>query len=448
MLTIGTSASRRIDPNPHLRGRRYVSRAASAAAHLALVQLIMHMTPPGVVARLPTPTGPRRIEIVRVAPPAPPEDEQYPGLEPVNEGPSLAELENDDSTLSIDETTFDVARIARRAAVLFPFLSPGLSLELFAPTPDNPDSTHLRNPLLPPTAARSPVSRPLQLGPKAIQALVDRTWSRKDRWEAFQPIRKLADGHGGDAGDLPLLIEAYGRQNLRQYFADRSAAFRDPRLWTELELASDHVDFIELVRRHVEKYPSTRSATELLFVLDMVAESNLNVLDTLLTTKAAAHLSYSRLANPRAYRMIGELQQFYRRLLERKGLTTPDAIIARYSDVRVAILEGIIRTTPEAYRASDARFLIGAIRWSRGDSQGALTAWCRMSTDARDVHVATYSAVLTALSALGTRSACATRKIDVATRLAVEHALSRGEQLSWEFQVERLRKFGYRVDTF
>jgi hypothetical protein len=220
------------------------------------------------------------------------------------------------------------------------------------------------------------------------------------------------------------------------------------RLWTELELASDHVDFIELVRRYVEKYPSTRSTTELLFVLDMVAESNLNVLETLLTTEAVAHLSYSRLANPRAYQMIGELQRFYRRLLERKGLVTPDAITARYSDVRVAILEGIVRTTPEAYRANDARFLIGAIRWSRGDSQGALTAWCRMSTDARDVHVATYSAILVAVTALGTRSACATRTIDVATRLAIEHALARDEQLSWEFQVERLRKFGYRVDTF
>src|SRR5688572_33097414 len=81
---------------------------------------------------------------------------------------------------------------------------------------------------------REDANRPLVLGELALQAMVDKSWSRRDRWTAFQPIIALAESHSADDGDLPALLQRYQRQNALQPYEDKST--RDPRLWAELEL--------------------------------------------------------------------------------------------------------------------------------------------------------------------------------------------------------------------
>src|SRR5207253_2887323 len=77
-------------------------------------------------------------------------------------------------------------KVARRATSLFPFLTRPLSIERVTVTPRRGNRRLLGNPydrthvdlVRPPLALRAP----------AVQALLDNSWSRRDRWTAFQRI--------------------------------------------------------------------------------------------------------------------------------------------------------------------------------------------------------------------------------------------------------------------
>ncbi|MEO8483404.1 MAG: hypothetical protein ABI634_14415 [Acidobacteriota bacterium] len=199
---------------------RPVAFAASAALHLALVLGLVRPSPSGVVAAAP---APRHVTVVT----APPEDETYLGLNPLPEMENAPHFKPGRRSLEFNGATFDVSKIAARYQVLFPFLTPGLSADLFALTPQDDFDRFLNG--LRQQAARhqdAPATS-LSLGPAALQALIDRTWSRRDRWQAMQPLLKLADQYSPAAGDVPRLFRAYGEQNMGQYYEDRNRSIRD-----------------------------------------------------------------------------------------------------------------------------------------------------------------------------------------------------------------------------
>src|SRR5688572_438488 len=74
------------------------------------------------------------------------EDPAFPGLNPVDATHSAFEVDDMPSTLSSGEFRFDAAKIADRAHLLFPFLSPGLSWDHFAPAPERSIRPRLENP--------------------------------------------------------------------------------------------------------------------------------------------------------------------------------------------------------------------------------------------------------------------------------------------------------------
>src|SRR5688572_1165340 len=76
---------------------------------------------------------------------AAPEDVRFPGLHPVSSAPEdqLDDFSGLSSSLFIGTFKFDIARIAEHAEVLFPFLTPGVSLEHFALAPEGDSQEHL-----------------------------------------------------------------------------------------------------------------------------------------------------------------------------------------------------------------------------------------------------------------------------------------------------------------
>jgi hypothetical protein len=75
-------------------------------------------------------------------------------------------------------------------------------------------------------------------------------------------------------------------RNLLQPYVDSAAP--DPRFWVMLGLATDHIDVIEFVGRYTRQHPSSRTTTELLFLLDELAEANRGAFDLLLRTDVAS----------------------------------------------------------------------------------------------------------------------------------------------------------------
>jgi len=383
----------------------------------------------------------------------PSEDSRYPGLNPLSP--------NDDdwfhtpdrpSPLSIGTFTFDVRRIAEHAEVLFPFFIPGVSLEHFTLAPQRKPQDHLGNPFAAaPNKSRAASSkRPLLLSDAAVQATVDKAWSRHDRWRNFQSIKTLVDTYSPDDGKLPNVLQAYREQNAFQPFSD--ATIRDPRLWTELEIAADHVSFIGFIRQYVSEHPSTKVTTELLFLLERMAEASRNMLTTVLDTQPSIQLQWTRAKNHEAYDLFVNIRGYYLRRLERRGLVSADDITEYFDSVRLAILTGILRTTPQGYRANDARFLIGTIYWREHKQEDALASWREMTpptprTDAeRDSYVIAYTNVLRVIALRRDVSVDAlqeqTLTSDIARILDAQH----GRWIVSSY--ERLRQFGFAFDTY
>jgi hypothetical protein len=384
---------------------------------------------------------------VFVVPPS--EDATFPGLNPLGKAqddwtvPPGVEA----STFQIGDFNVDVSKISERARVLFPFLTPGLSLELFGILPRQDVRSTLQNPFANRSRrADGKAAPPLVLGEAALQSLIDKSWSRHERWAAFEPLSRLARAHSADAGQLPALLRMYCDQNSLQPYADTH--IRDQRLWAQLGLAADHVSFIAFIRQYASEHPSTRATTELLFLLDRIAEANRDALGVMLDNPPAETLGWTRAGNAKAYQLIARIRWYYQQELNRYGLMSEESINVFYEKARLAILTGIVRTTPNGYRANDARFLIGAIFWRQRNIGEALRWWREITVDQQDANVIGSAQLAAALRKSRNPDVSAGRPPDLALVREIEHIL-KNEHGRWlDFSYDRLRRFGYRFDSF
>ena len=337
------------------------------------------------------------------------------------------------ATLSLPGFSFDFRKVIARAGALFPFLTGSVSLERLASVASREPATGIGNPLV--RAGPSDVAKPpLVMTDAAVQSLLDASWSRRDRWQVFQPIIALAERYSARVGRLSDLLAGYVAQNGLQPYADPK--IRDPRLWTELGLASDHADFIDFIARYAAQQPSTKATTELLFLLDKIAQASFDALITLLDVVPEEDLQWTRGANEHAYKAIAAIQQYYRVLLDRRNLTSRAALKQYYDEARLSILSTIVATTPDGYRVSDARFLIGSIYWNRGRPDDAAGVWRDITVSRDDAYAFAYEQIL----ALPADTPLDARR--------VSEILSRVHGTWLSFSATRLRQFGYHFDTY
>jgi hypothetical protein len=417
----------------NMRMRRVSAFGASATIHVfALIATVWLAARSYVPAPRPEPSTPNEPTVVLVESPPPSASPMETGAPPDNLG---IRVDEDSSNVTLPGFTFDFSKVAKRATMLFPFLTGSLSLERVTAPARRQTRTRLPNPLArPPSDEHKP---PLVLGDDALQSVVDKSWSRRDRWRVFHAVAALADTYSPTQGRLPTLLGTYVEQNGLQPYID--AATRDPRLWVELGLAADHADFIDFVSRFASRNPSTKSTTELLFLLDKLAQGSLDALTTLVDTDPGEDLRWTHNANREAYNAIVTIRDYYRVLLERKGLMSGQALREHYDRVRLAILESILLTTPGNYRAGDARYLIGAIYWKQGRAATARRVWKEIIVDPGDRY-ATASTEISAAMRVAEERGLDARRIN--RILEYEH----GRWVSFSF--DRLWQFGYRFDTF
>lgn len=390
--------------------------------------LIVLATDVAAVPSRPATPNARAIAVVALAPT---DDSAFPGLQPFTQRPPPAELIDGVPQLALGAVRVDIRKIAGRIHLLFPVLSPGLALDSFFPRPRAlsvpGDALGLTN------RSGQDQNPDLALGERALQSVVDRSWSRRARWQAFQVIAHLMDGHSA-GGALPRLLRAYSEQNALQPYEDRDS--RDPRLWAQLSLAADHVSFIGFIRTFVASHPSTPAATDLLLLLDTIVQAEQDALHVLLDTDPVVDLQLTRDSNVQAYRCIVRIRQEFRTVLAQRGLMLRKDLDGYYDSVRLQILKRVIGTAPGGYGANDARFLAGAIYWRAGHRSQALAQW-RGLTASPEGSYAIASAAL--------RATLRTSPIDDGQ---IDQIL-KNENGRWlSFSYDRLRRFGYRMDSY
>lgn len=331
----------------------------------------------------------------------------------------------------VPEFPFDVTKVAN-AANLFPFLTdPMLFLEeareKFRVSPER-----LFNPLG--RARTTSTKPPLVAGEDQLQRLVDRAWSRRDRWSNFAPIAELLGRHDPQDGAAHLLMRLYLDQNLLQPYYDTST--RDPRFWVMLGLAADHARLMDFVAAFVREHPSSRTTTELLFMLDEFAQASRDTLLMLLSTDPDSDLNDTREASRPAFQIARRVYEQYEELAFQLGLRDSRTVQKHFDDIRLRILRTIIETTPDGYGESDARFLAGRIMWEQNNVPKAIEWWQDLGPDDRGAYALASSAVTDALLSGGSRA------VEISRILG-------GEYRRWlEFSGARLAEFGYTFDTF
>ena len=276
-----------------LRPRRATGLSLSAVLH-AVASIAVMFQPLGAVPAVLLPDSPI-VAVIEMPPP----DEVLIEDDPIDP----AEL----SGLDVPGLPFNIPKIAARKKSLFPFLTLELTFLQRIDRDAREASVRVTNPIA--ASAGSAVTPPLHLDAAALQRVVDDSWSRRDRWRQFTGIAGLLNAHDGNAGDVPAVVRGYLDQNLLQPFCDGRT--KDARFWAMLENASDHVTFIELVRSYAKEHPASRTTTELLFLLDELAQASRDALLTLLETDPARDLIHTATVNPPSGKLAAEISRQY-----------------------------------------------------------------------------------------------------------------------------------------
>ena len=423
-----------------MAGRRVVGFAFALALHLGVVAFLVWLSMPASTA-----PGTGRQAAMPAMPPAPRSAASPPTAQD-REDAVRADLDRHlpkPPDVRVGGFTFDLRKVRARWSALFPFVTapPRFDVDATAPRASSSRRFVFVDPDRTPPA--DPPAKPaLILSPSAIQQLVDRAWSRRERWSRFATFVNLANAYHPDDGRFPAVIRAYVAQNMLQPYQEMSLP--DPSRWVMLVLAADDQDYLEFAGGYVRDHPGTRGATEMLFLVDALMEGNGDTLQVLLRTRPQRDLRWTYQEDPDAFWLFDSLREYYGDVLGQRGLKTPGAVARYYEDQRVHLLETVLRQTPAGYRAGDARFVIGKIHWARGDRRAAIRTWRQMRIVADDVFAATSARIAQAVERLPT----GVEDPDPPIITAIEAALA-AERRSWAaFEDDRLRQFGHGAYTF
>jgi hypothetical protein len=402
---------------------------ASAALHASLGTVLILIAS----NRAQDPRGSRGYTIAVVVPPVEvPEPSSGDHLLVADSQDPIAVIDDAGGPERTEGLDFDVEKLRARREALFPFLTTDLS---FLDRMNEQVRGARSAPAIPLGVAPNTSSSlpPLRLSDLALQQMIDRAWSRRSRWTAFAEIAGLLRTHDADDGQAPSVLRAYVDQNLLQLFCDAST--RAPRVWAMLENAADHTDFIDFIGTFTQDRPSSLATTELLFLLDKLAQASRDALLLLVSVDPALELMSS--GGGDGSELAVALQSHYRERLQHRRLTSSQDIKAWYTMVRLRILSTVIATSPNGYRAADARFLAGALHFEQGDTPEAIQWWREIRPDSRDRYVEEYSRLLAELQwSEGIRP----RQI----KYVLDSVNSRWRASS----LERLRHFGRTCDSY
>lgn len=400
---------------PSWQGR---SAAVSLSLHAAaaIAWLVIALLPPAVII----PEAAPMVEITRI---------ELPPSDP----PIIIDHPIPPEQLSGYEFSglpFNLAKIAARRQSLFPFITADLSFLERLPGDLRAATARLKNPLDGALAAQ-----PLEIGDAAMQNLIDESWSRRDRWQRFKPIASLLVTHDSDDGKAPALMRAYLDQNLLQpYCAGKT---KDGQFWALLENASDHADFLEFIRSYARTHSSTKTTTELLFLMDELAQASEEVATTVVATSVSKDLAYSAVNSPPAALLAASIGNDLRYFFASRRLSANTDAGRAYDRLRLRVLSTIVQITPNGYRESDARFLAGEILFKESDVAEAVEWWRPMKPVDDDTYAGAARQIKAVIDTEGLLDVFALRRI-----LSAESA-------RWaEINYNRMKQFGYRCDSY
>lgn len=408
-----------------IRSRRIASLSLSSALHGALLAVLVLSLVKGLSE---TPPGERIVAVVALPPPPEP---TVSDVIADNQKRDAAHL--DQEPLALPGGEIDISRIRARQDALFPLLTEGLPDLASTRGRSGPERDALA--WFVPESVEPSDTPPLSLTDAQLHRIVDRAWSRLERWRSFVEVATLVSEHDPNLGRAADLVRAHIDRNLLQpYQLTRHA---DAQFWVLLHLAVDQEPIIRFVERFVKDHQGSRTAVELLFLLDELVQANRTTLLLLFATEPERDLTTTRDADPQAYDLAVAIHRRYVGLLRERGLNSFEAIEHTYDDIRARILTAIVETTADEYGAADARYLLGRIYWRQERRAEAMEMWRAIQPDGRGDYAPFYERIVPEVLAPSTETSGR-----ISSTLGAEY-------LVWRRSSEmRLRQFGYGPDDY
>ena len=138
---------------------------------------------------------------------------------------------------------------------------------------------------------------------------------------------------------------------------------------------------------------------------------------------------------PDAFQLAVAIKERYGRWLFDRHMEKGD-VRRHYGELRLRLLQTIVSTTPDGYRAADAQFLAGQVLFELNRGADAERIWRGMSPTRGDAYYQAATDILDAFAA-------------GATDARAIHNILGNEYGRWRlFSIDRLRQFGHHCDTF
>ncbi len=407
------------------RARRVASWSISSGLHATVLAVLVLASLRGLSD---APPGERLFAVVTI-PPRP----EPTVADVIADNQRRDEADRAEDRLAVPGLDIDISRIRARQDALFPLLTDGLPKLV----PSRGRAALGRESLIwfvpdVPGASGMP---PLRLNDAEVTRIVDRAWSRRDRWPSFAEIATLVSEHDPDAGSAAELVRTHVHRNLLQPYS--AGVPPDKGFWALLNLAVDQQPIIRFVERFAAQHPGSRVATELLFFLDQLAEANRTTLLMLLVTEPGRDLILTRDLAPDAYELALAVRDRYIGILRSRQLDSRAGIDEVYDEVRIHLLRTILETTPDGYGAADARYLLGRIYWDQKRFADAMDWWRAIQPDSRGLYAPFYERIVPQLLA---------PPPDI--NATINAALG-AERLAWRLSsTARLKQFGYTPSDY
>jgi len=154
---------------------------------------------------------------------------------------------------------------------------------------------------------------PFLVNTAALDRVVDRAWTRRDRWTKFSEVVDVLQRFDPDHGRAADLVQAYPDRDILQPICDyrivtgpprRERIITDHMVWVMLENAPDHADFVDFVHAFTREYPSSRVTTELLFIIDKLVQGSRDALIELFTIDPSRDLALTSSVNRAAFDVV------------------------------------------------------------------------------------------------------------------------------------------------
>ena len=185
-----------------------------------------------------------------------------------------------------------------------------------------------------------------------------------EKEQIFENFQNKFMSYDPNKGDLPIFVRELYYENLQRlayFFSSDDTYFSID----YLQEALNKEDFLKNAMSYLSELQGTKTATELLYIIENIYEIQKRTVQIYFENKAKIKNLPPEYDNQIRVETLKRNVSKYDKIMSKKQIKNFEDASQLYEKKRIEILDYLIKTTPKNYRVADALFLKGNIYWER-----------------------------------------------------------------------------------